>query len=207
MCGGQVEAWAQEGWGRAANQESEVCWVWGRVLKEKFSRHEGIAWGDIELFLQRLRSEGFAQSVQVHARSVFEYFHRVCKELGRLCEGPVRQLEGDKLVTQRRWLMKCQPEKQKTLSPKQICWKSWGFLEQIQNEINSDHDQKLHQQGIYSDPKSISHHPTVPTTQEVDGSFTNPKERGGNENENTLEPKTAMETKLSTRFELLCEWI
>jgi hypothetical protein len=37
--------------------------------------------------------------------------------------------------------------------------------------------------------------------------FTNPKERGGNENENTLELKTAVETKLSTRFELLCEWI
>lgn len=189
MCGGQAEAWAQEGWGRAANQESEVCWVWGCVLKEKFSRHEGIAWGDIELFIQQLRSEGFAQSMQVHARSVFEYFHRVCKELGRPCEGPVSQPEGDKLVplkipqlvstvawsqfqtqtqrdvsiqcqlnklnyylrtyttfykileqefvqTQRRWLMKCQPEKQKNSEPRSDLLKELGF-----SRTNSKWDQ------------------------------------------------------------------
>jgi hypothetical protein len=38
----------------------------------------------------------------------------------------------------------------------------WGFLKRSQKEINSDHDQKLHQQGICSDPKSVPHHPTIP---------------------------------------------
>jgi hypothetical protein len=41
----------------------------------------------------------------------------------------------------------------------------WDFLKRTQIEIYSDHDQELHQHGICSDSKSISHHQEIPNSK------------------------------------------
>jgi hypothetical protein len=40
----------------------------------------------------------------------------------------------------------------------------WGFLERTQNEINTDHNQKLHQLDRCNDPKSVFLPTTIPSS-------------------------------------------
>jgi hypothetical protein len=95
--------------------------------------------------------------------------------------------------------VKCQPKK-KNPCIDQISREGWGFLKRTQNEINSDHDKKLHQQGVCSDS-----HPTrilEPNHNSRTRGFFHKCE--GRRNRRTREQnrlKTSVETKLSKRFE------
>jgi hypothetical protein len=80
----------------------------------------------------------------------------------------------------------------------------WGFLKRTQMEINSNHDQELHQQGVCGDPRSVSPHQSIPNNTHNTRTwwfFHKSKERrkGRTWEQNRL--KTSAETKLSTRVE------
>jgi len=58
----------------------------------------------------------------------------------------------------------------------------WGFVgvfsKRTQRELNSDHDQELHREGVCSDPKSLSLHKSIPNntiSKELEGSPQNHK--------------------------------
>jgi hypothetical protein len=69
------------------------------------------------------------------------------------------------------------------------CGVFWGFLKQTENDINSDHNQKLLQVGVCSDLTS-QQSPMLNTTQELNGSSKIQRQKGGIERGDKIEQKT-----------------
>jgi hypothetical protein len=79
-----------------------------------------------------------------------------------------------------------------------------GFLKRTQNEINSDHEQKLYQLGVCSDPKSISHYPTIPNNNHNSRNqwfFHNTKVKRKGLKSRTKSNRYTKNIKLSNHFE------
>jgi hypothetical protein len=45
----------------------------------------------------------------------------------------------------------------------------WGFLERVKTEFFSNHDQNLQQLGVWSGPKSATHHQSIPKPNHLKG--------------------------------------
>ena len=59
-------------------------------------------------------------------------------------------------------LVKYKPEKLKDQSVDQKSRFGWGFLEHVQTEFISNHDQNLQTCGVCSDPGGVTHHQSIP---------------------------------------------
>jgi hypothetical protein len=73
----------------------------------------------------------------------------------------------------------------------------WVFVGFFSNELKTRSTRitikKLHQLGVSSDPKSVSHLPTTTTTQKLDGSSKIQREKGREEGED--KPKSKMQER------------
>jgi hypothetical protein len=70
-------------------------------------------------------------------------------------------------------------------------WVLLGFSQTRSTRITIK--KKLHQLGVSSDPKSVSHLPTTTTTQKLDGSSKIQREKGREEGED--KPKSKMQER------------
>jgi hypothetical protein len=76
------------------------------------------------------------------------------------------------------------------------------FSKQTQRELNSDHDQELHREGVCNDPKSLYLHKSIPNNIHIKRTqrfSTKPQDKGKGETKNTRLQKFQQGYKL--RFE------